>query len=416
MNHLFSKHSKVTPEGKYIAAPRTLSKFRYISMMLARVSIVGVAYEELAKATTIAVRYSAVRLQGFKGDGKTEHNVLDYTMQQYRTFKALALSYCLLWNRMYILAFIKRVQADIAEGGNGEGMAELHGALSGMKATSTVRAHESIEECRKCCGGQGFLTSSGIGKISPDFSEWVTVEGEQVILSLQTARFLMKAVHEIDEKGAVSAAETVRYLAASASSPASQAGRGLATPAGIVGWLAARARTIARRLTAEVDAELAKGATFDEALNSRAVLAYRASEAHVVYVMMDNNFKAIDKYFSDKPAISKVMTRLMELYGLQEISENAGGWLGTVTEADVSVIDGRIRELLLAIRPDAVALVDSFGFLDMQLRSTIGRKDGKVYEAIYAEAKKNPLNGPGAMVGWDALSQVQMAAGVSRCL
>ena len=164
MNHLFSKHSKVTPEGQYIAAPRTLSKFRYISMMLARVSIVGVAYEELAKATTIAVRYSAVRLQGFKGDGRTEHNVLDYTMQQYRTFKALALSYCLLWNRMYILAFIKRVQADIAEGGEGDGMAELHGALSGMKATSTVRAHESIEECRKCCGGQGFLTSSGIGQ------------------------------------------------------------------------------------------------------------------------------------------------------------------------------------------------------------------------------------------------------------
>ena len=28
------------------------------------------------------------------------------------------------------------------------------------------------------------------------------------------------------------------------------------------------------------------------------------------------------------------------------------------------------------------------------------------YEAIYAEAKKNPLNGPGAMVGWDSLSQV----------
>ena len=48
---------------------------------------------------------------------------------------------------------------------------------------------------------------------------------------------------------------------------------------------------------------------------------------------------------------------------------------------------------MLSIRPDAVALVDSFGFLDMQLHSTIGRKDGKVYEAIYAQAKKNPLNG-----------------------
>jgi acyl-CoA oxidase len=60
MNHLFSKHSSVAIGGsgaKYVAAPRSLSKFRYISMMLARVSIVGVAYEELAKACTIAIRY-----------------------------------------------------------------------------------------------------------------------------------------------------------------------------------------------------------------------------------------------------------------------------------------------------------------------------------------------------------------------
>ena len=84
---------------------------------------------------------------------------------------------------------------------------ELHATLSGMKAMGTVWAHESIEECRKCCGGQviaaaipsgggiarrqprrgggraqGFLMSSGIAKISPDFAEWVTVEGEQVRL------------------------------------------------------------------------------------------------------------------------------------------------------------------------------------------------------------------------------------------
>ena len=64
------------------------------------------------------------------------------------------------------------------------------------------------------------------------------------------------------------------------------------------------------------------------------------------YVMLDNNWKAIDKYFGDKPEISTVMTRLMELYALQEISENAGGWLGVITEADVSV-----RNLRICIAP-----------------------------------------------------------------
>ena len=48
-------------------------------------------------------------------------------------------------------------------------------------------------------------------------------------------------------------------------------------------------------------------------------------------------------------------------------------------------------------------LVDSFGFLDSQLKSVIGREDGNVYEHIYAEARMNPLNQEpgGRMLGWD---------------
>ena len=58
------------------------------------------------------------------------------------------------------------------------------------------------------------------------------------------------------------------------------------------------------------------------------------------------------------------------------------------------------------IRPDAVGLVDAFGFDDEQLKSTLGRYDGKVYEAIYEEARLSPLNQSPKMVGWEALSPV----------
>lgn len=205
-NHLFSKYSDISTDGGYVAASRTLSKFRYISMMVARVAIIQIAYDMLAKAVTIAVRYSAVRLQGFKDGGTTENVVLDYQMQQHRTFKALSFAYCLFWNTKYIRDYMKAVRGAIDKGGAdadaaAEDLPALHATLSGMKATSTVLSHESIEECRKCCGGQGFLSSSGIAKLSPDFSEWVTVEGEQVILSLQLARFLIKSVAELREVG-----------------------------------------------------------------------------------------------------------------------------------------------------------------------------------------------------------------------
>ena len=176
MDRMFSKYSKVTDSGEYIAAPRSLSKFRYISMMLARTSIVRIAYKMCAKASTIAIRYSAVRKQGFKTGGvpDDEHVVLDYKMQQYRLFKGLAYSYCLLWNSRYIQTYIKGIQHRLEDGDNSaaDDLPELHATLSGLKATATVTAHENIEEARKCCGGQGFLMSSGIAKLSPDFSEW----------------------------------------------------------------------------------------------------------------------------------------------------------------------------------------------------------------------------------------------------
>jgi len=62
-----------------------------------------------------------------------------------------------------------------------------------------------------------------------------------------------------------------------------------------------------------------------------------------------------------------------------------------------------INELLTELRPEAVSLVDGLGLTDSQLHSTLGRHDGRVYEAIYEEAKLNPLNIP-RMVGWEHLA------------
>jgi acyl-CoA oxidase len=403
MNRMFSKHSKVTPAGQYIAAPKSLSKFRYISMMLARTSIVRVAYTQCAKAATIAIRYSAVRLQGFKPGSSTEENfVLDYQMQQYRTFRALALAYCLLWNSRYIHRYIKRVQGAIQDGDEhaADDLPELHATLSGLKATSTVKAHESIEECRKCCGGQGFLLSSGIAKLAPDFSEWVTVEGEQVILSLQCARFLIKAVHTANEGKPMSA--TIAYIGES-DRPID-----FSSPAGIIEALKIRARHLARRLTERFDASRARGMNFEDALNSVAVLACKASEAHVESFMLINNLASLEMTFENNLPTKRVMIMLLELQGLQTMSEKAGDFVGLLSESDVVGIDTRIASLLNQIRPNAVGLVDGFGFRDTQLKSTIGRYDGKVYEAIYEKAKSGSLNTVegGGMIGWDKYSTV----------
>jgi acyl-CoA oxidase len=45
------------------------------------------------------------------------------------------------------------------------------------------------------------------------------------------------------------------------------------------------------------------------------------------------------------------------------------------------------RTLLAALRPEAVALVDAFGWEDYALNSALGRADGDVYKALLDMAK-----------------------------
>lgn len=44
------------------------------------------------------------------------------------------------------------------------------------------------------------------------------------------------------------------------------------------------------------------------------------------------------------------------------------------------------------IRPNAVSIVDGFDIPDKILCSALGSYDGNVYERLFAEAQKSPLN------------------------
>lgn len=51
-----------------------------------------------------------------------------------------------------------------------------------------------------------------------------------------------------------------------------------------------------------------------------------------------------------------------------------------------------MKELLAAVRPNAVALVDAFDYPDAILSSVLGRYDGNIYEHMFEWAKRSPLN------------------------
>lgn len=58
----------------------------------------------------------------------------------------------------------------------------------------------------------------------------------------------------------------------------------------------------------------------------------------------------------------------------------------------MDVLQAWLEKLLASIRPNAVGIVDSFDIRDEVLGSALGSYDGNVYERLFAEASKSPLN------------------------
>ncbi|KAK8336722.1 hypothetical protein V6Z11_A09G142000 [Gossypium hirsutum] len=56
---------------------------------------------------------------------------------------------------------------------------------------------DAIEECRKLCGGHGYLSNNGLPELFAVYIPTCTYEGDNVVLLLQVAIFLMKTVSQL---------------------------------------------------------------------------------------------------------------------------------------------------------------------------------------------------------------------------
>lgn len=63
-----------------------------------------------------------------------------------------------------------------------------------------------------------------------------------------------------------------------------------------------------------------------------------------------------------------------------------------MSDVDVQELQAKLEVVLAKIRPNAVGIVDGFDIPDGILCSALGAYDGNVYERLFAEAQKSPLN------------------------
>ncbi|ESN92007.1 hypothetical protein HELRODRAFT_181936 [Helobdella robusta] len=85
--------------------------------------------------------------------------------------------------------------------GDSSPLPALHAISSGYKALSTYLGPEGVERCRRCCGQVGGLVASGLPIISETVSPGVTIDGDNTVMYLQLARYLVKLERRRREDG-----------------------------------------------------------------------------------------------------------------------------------------------------------------------------------------------------------------------
>ncbi len=422
---MLSKYNAVTTDGKLIEVEKTDPQVHYTTMMSTRIMLSNLAGNRLCQAATIAIRYNAVRAQGFKSfesgiPYKSEEiSLIDYKIQQYRLFKYLALGYALKLNGLWLLDKLKSIEGnEYGKINTTEGLKELAQTAAGIKSLFTMTCYYGIEELRKSCGGNGYLLNSGIGSMRAEYLWQITGEGDSYMLAINTGKFLFKSIdHALAGKKNQGVIEyfnvfmnenfKLKILQPQAANNSTD----YYNLEYLLAWIKYRSLEKNFSVNREIhELILKKGINFTEASNYFANEMFIATNAHSFYLLFNNFITKLEEIKDE--SIKKVLTQLGILVGLNHfLDENWGDFLH---QDQFRLIRTAVNNLINDIRPNAVALVDAFDYPDYVLKSTIGKYDGNVYEALYDAAQKSTLNKTEVFEGYDKVLRPHLDLGLLK--
>ncbi|KAJ1957559.1 hypothetical protein GGI12_004996 [Dipsacomyces acuminosporus] len=402
--NLMQRYITVSREGKVSRPPNVDPKVAYGTMVYVRTMIVRNMSQVLAKATTIALRYTSVRRQ-FAGKSDKplakgiESPVLDYGMVQYRLIPLLAKNYAMFATSQAFSAHYEECMKELNSGNFGP-LKELHATACGLKRWTSDAAIYGIDTCRHVCGGHGFSQFSGLNEFFGNVYPNIIWEGDNYVLSQQTARFLLTQVRNLRAGKKVADNQTTRYLrkhldAGRLSDVPGPAfiGRSMesiaADPEAQLDLLSYRAAAMASELADQMDNE-------GQSWNKSLVAMQRLCDAHSDYIVA-NYFR---RHLATLPASSPllpILNKVAALLFLHILEKNSADLFrlpgrSAFNVQQISEIEKLLAKSIEELREQAIPLVEAFGVSDMKLNSALGRSDGKVYEDYLQWAMEDPLN------------------------
>ncbi|CAK60092.1 unnamed protein product (macronuclear) [Paramecium tetraurelia] len=360
-------------------------KISYASMMVSRQLIIFIYPRMAAQALTVAIRYSITRQQ-FTNDKREENSVIEYQTQQDKLLPRLATCYGMIFAGIRIMQLVDdnfhRVQKkDFST------LQQSHAILSAIKAFSSQWVVDTTEWCRLSCGGHGYAHYSGIPAVYFDTAPNVTLEGENQVMYLQVARYLLKVLQYAEK----TPEKVPFYFSFVLHVKETLANKDQNTSLGH--WLKLTLTIQLIQVGKRIKDLMNTGKTFQQIWNEHVgihlmSLAQRYAEYFIYLVFQEYIANA-------NPSVKEILQQLCDLYCVQTILDNPNTLIesGQITQEQLKAFNELKIELFAKIKPQAIGLVEAFNFNDNALRTCIGCHDGKPYEYIYDWAtKENSVN------------------------
>ncbi len=370
---LLDRFASVDAEGIYsspIASPNKRFFTMLGTLVGGRVSVACGALTASKTALRIAVGYGEARRQ-FGDEDLPEIKLLDYQTHQRRLLPRLAKTYALHFG----LQHLRRVFVDSSS----EDRRHVEGLAAGLKAYSTWHATDTIQTCRECCGGQGYLAVNRFAALKADTDVFTTFEGDNVVLLLLVAKGLLSGYQR--QFGRLGVAGLVRYVASQAATALSERNpvitrrsdeahlRSLELHSAALRFREQHTlSSVARRLKRRLDGGMAMGEAMIEVQTHllEAAMAHVESSVHGHFAAAVEATEAEDQ--------RAMLESLRQLHALDLLEKHRGYYQehGYFEAAKSRALRPLVNKLCSEVRPQALPLVRALGIPAALLRGTIG--------------------------------------------
>lgn len=371
-DNMLDRFARINDEGKF-ESPITSDNRRFFTMLGTLVGgRIGIPRSGLSAAKSglaIAIRYGDKRRQ-FGPDGSPEVPVLNYRQHQRRLMPLLANAYALHFSLQYLTErFLHRKDNE---------MQEIEALAAGLKAVATWNTTHTLQVCRECCGGKGYMSENRIDALKNDSDVYTTFEGDNTVLMQLVAKSRLTEFRQ--EFGNMNLFGILNYLAEQAKTSLTERNPIIVRSTDEEHLLdftfhlnAFRYRerdiltSAARRLKRHIDDGMDSFDAFNVCQNHLIQVSY----AYVERIILEQFIAQVERT-TDKQCQS-ILRKLCQLYALSQLEMNKGWYLenGYMEGVKTKAIRKTLDQLCWEVRQDAVPLVSAFNIPESCLAAPI---------------------------------------------